>query len=683
MKDLKAIRFFYDGKKKVSHDLIGKNIEYFSYQDLVSRNLEGIGIHGKINNIIIIDIDVPSDTHKYDGRAWWTKFATENDLEPTYTVSTRSGGFHYYYYLPDHVNPDTFQAPATLSKGVDVKWNGWVAAPPSEGYDVIHGSHDTIADAPKALLDVMMLRKTMGHDTAHEISYEEGMTLQLPKPFTPKQIKQLRNHLEWMQVNAELSREEWRNGLFALKAGLNDDAILQEFVEKWTYNRNYSDGDENQAQGIIDRADKYGSVGPGTIFAIIKDIRLRQGAVIESVDMTPQEVRERSGVEIKVNDDGGLSCIASETNISAIISALFTVEELYLDSRKDVAVFKGREVDSKDLLHTVMPIIQCKRTGLGLEKITKNIIIGALDVLLHHRRKDPHVIWLKSLEWDQVPRIDSFFSKYVGADASEYITAVSKNFWIALCARAMRPGCKFDHIVVLEGKEGIRKSSMIEAIAGEYTYAPSTKRSLEQPEDLKKMHQSIIVELPEMMGLIGEDANVVKAFLSKSRDSMRKLYRESANTAKRGFIFVGTTNDSKYLSFDMGARRFWPVRITRDGHIDTNAILMDREQLFAEAMERLANGESYHEVPEAEHNAIAKSRVTKTPMYHVLYAHLLGREEITMAELVSELRITGSIATDISPAVAKKLYDSLKIIGFHESADGIWTRMKVELGSFL
>ena len=99
MLDLKAVRYFYDGKKKVSHDYEGTNVVTFSYRELMEKQVPYVGIPAKQNNFIIIDVDVPSDSHKHDGRAWWIKFAQEANLAPTYTVRTPTGGYHFYYLL--------------------------------------------------------------------------------------------------------------------------------------------------------------------------------------------------------------------------------------------------------------------------------------------------------------------------------------------------------------------------------------------------------------------------------------------------------------------------------------------------------------------------------------------------------------------------------------------------------
>lgn len=668
MQDLKAVRFFYNGKAKVSHDYDGKDIHTFSYRELINSGNPSIGIPAKQNGFVIIDVDVPSGTHKHDGREWWYSFVQEKDISPTYTVRTRGGGFHFYYRLPDTVNPDTFSPPSKLALGVDIKYNGWVAAPPSIGYEIEWGTVADIVEAPPALMEAIHLAKN-GAESTYEITYEEGQTLALAKPFTEVQLKDLIKKVEWIQTNGDLSYSEWRDGIFALKAGVSDVDLLQDLVDKWTMNRNFQEGDQHQAQDILDKADKYGGIGPGTIFAIIKEVAMRQGATAPEVELSPQEVIDRSGVTVSVKENGSLSCASTESNIASIIGAMYKPEQLYYDERQDLYVFKGEPIRDKELVNTLCPQIQSTRHGLALEGIKKATISGAVEVLMTARKTDPHRDWLKNIRWDGIYRIESFFHKYVGAEDSDYIRAVSKNFWIALAARGLVPGLKFDNIVVLEGVEGIRKSSLVEAIGGKYTFAPNTRKSFEDMDDLRKMHQSIVVELPELMGLVGQDANKVKAFLSKSHDNIRGLYERIGLRRGRGFIFIGTTNDSRYVSHDMGERRFWPINIVRKGYIDINAVEMDREQLFAEAVHRFQLKEPFYEVPMQEHSQLIKDRIISDPLVGPLREMLHNQYKVSSSEVYSRLTMMGYLPRGLTIATAKRIEVALYFIGYRKSGE--------------
>jgi len=662
VQDLKAIRFMPG--TKVSHDYIGDAVKTFSYRELVELRSPGIGIPCRQNGLIIIDVDVEGTSHKNDGREFWANFCEQYAIPKTYTVRTPSGGYHFYYKLPESINPDTFSPPSTLSPGVDVKWNGWVGAPPSQGYDIHFGNVAMIQYAPEPLLNyISSLIKGKAVKTFDSMNPEAA--LELHRPFSDGQIKELKQKIEWLQTNGSLSRSEWRDGLFALKAGVEDPVLLDELAEKWTMNRSYSPGDEEQARAIVARANKQGPIGPGTIFAILKQVAIREGAPVVDTPFTTQEIFDRAKIQLGFHKDGSIKVEASESNAAALVGALFDDKTLYHDSRTDLYIYKGKSYSDADLVNMFLPIIQSPTFGLGLEKFRRQTVASGIDVLMASRRKDPHLEYLKSLEWDGTPRVEKFFIDYVGVPDSEYHRLVGKNFWVSIAARGIQPGCKFDSMVVLEGHEGIMKSSLVEAIGGEYTFAPSRRDALDNVDELRKMHQSVIVELPELMGLVNESPEKVKAFLAKPFDHIRALFARKAVKNLRGFVFVGTTNSDKYLSAAMGVRRFWPVRIPRSVKaIKMSQIKADRDQLFAEAIHMFRDGYQYWNMPSEHLVALVEDRVIDEPLIQPIKEMLpiLG-EQWTSTDVYRRLEGLGYITKGLSSAVVQRIDSSLAKLG--------------------
>jgi len=683
--DLKAIRFV-EGTK-ISHDYSGKTVETFSYKDLIEKQLPAIGIPAKPNRLVIIDVDAAGSNgegHKSDGREWWTNFCMEAGLAPTYTVRTRSGGFHFYYYLPLSIDERFFSPPARLAPGVDVVYNGWVAAPPSRGYSIEWGNVQQIAEAPEALLDALMHAKGRPDDVKTFDTPAHAL-VNLHSPYSEAQIKDLKARIEWFQINGKPSYSEWRDGLFALKAGIDDPVLLDELVEMWTHNRNYIPGDEMKAQDIVARAEKYGSVGPGTIFAIIKESMMREGATNTATPFSIQEIFDRSAVPVAFDNAGKVSIIASETNVAALLGAMFSLEELFHDVRIDMYVFKGVHYSDAELANILSPMIQSVNHGLGLQRVKKATIGGALDVLMAVRQIDPHKKYLKELVWDGVPRIDTFLRDYVGIPFTEYTRAVSKNMWIALAARGLHPGTKFDHVIVFEGSEGVRKSTLVQAIGGEYSYSPTNSAAFKDLDELRKMHQSIVVELPELIGLKGQDANLVKGFISNSTDMIRGLYARKAKKCQRGFILIGTTNDSKYLEGGMGGRRFWPIVVPSNVVINTTAIGAVRDQLFAEGIVRFKNGESFYEVPSDEHDRIVNEKNTVEPLTSPVLSLVSSSEKTKwrLDEIYQFLISQGYLAKGLNQRTYERIEKALRGCFLEEAFDSsngtrIWE--KRELG---
>lgn len=680
--DLRAIRFVPN--TKISHDYDGKDVDTFSYGHLIRNNIPHIGIPGKQNRLVIIDVDsAEMGGHKKDGREWWGNFHAENGIPPTYTVRTRSGGWHFYFRLPEGLDEDMFAPPGQLADGVDVKYNGWVAAPPTVGYSVYWGSIADIAYAPPSLMAEFTRRKLTGAAMEFDHTNQHNNILNMHTPYSDEQIVELRRRIEWFQQNGTLSRDEWRDGLFSLKAGLSERPdILKELATKWTINGAYQTGDEFEAYDIVERATPNGRVGPGTIYGILKGIEMRETAPMVSTSMSKEQIMDRARVRWSQKGDGTLKINPSESNAGSIIGAIFPVDELYYDTRQDQFMHKGHAISDAELTNIVTPMIQSEAFGLGIEKISKSVISQGIDILMHTRRIDPHVEYLKKLNWDGVQRIERFFPEYVGVNDTPYSRAVSRNFWVGMVARSMRPGTQFDYMVILEGHEGIRKSSLLRAIAGDYFYAPSNSKAFRDLDELRNMHQAILVELPELVGLNETGDRDVKNFLSMEQDTIRAPYAKKSVKKKRGFVFVGTTNESQYLGAGMGDRRFWPLSIPRHVRcIDTDRIKHDRDQLFAEALAYYATGKPFYEVPKDLHLEATMSRAINDPIKGVIERYLTvtpGYE--TMEGLFQRLQSSGIMSGGLSFKNAARISDTMNGFGWKEQ-NGVWVKAQDEMAS--
>jgi len=660
--------------QKISHDYMGSEVNTFSYRDLWERGITEVGIPCKQNRLIVIDVDVAGASHQNDGREYWANFCREFGVPPTYTIKTKSGGFHFYFKLPEAINHDTFAPPGQLAPGVDVKWNGWVAAPPTPGYVILNGSLAEIADCPPSLMAEMARIRNGSLSKTFDVTDPNAVTT-LHSPFTQIQLIDLSEKISWVQQNASLSRSDWRDGLFALKAGIDDEAVLDEFVCRWTQNKNYHPGDEEEARKIVARADKFGPIGPGSIFSIINQVRKLQGVPDIETPFTIQEILDRSRVHKSIKKDGSLVIEASESNAAALLGAIIDEETLYHDVRSDLYIYKGRPHSDAELTSIFLPMLQSTAFGLGLEKFRRATVSAGIDVLMATRRKDPHRVYLQSLKWDGIPRVEKFFIDYVGLEDTPYIRVAGKNLWSSLAARGLHPGCKLDSMFIIEGSEGIRKSSLIEAIAGQYTYAPSQRDIATDIDVLRQMHQSVITELPELVGIVGQNSEFVKAFLAKPFDNIRSLFARKATRNDRGFIIIGTTNSDKYLSMDMGSRRFWPIVIPSGCSIDTKGIINSRDQLFAEGIALYKDGHEYWNMPKELLNPIVANKVVEDPITNAI-REMVGEFTgiFTILDVYRKLEAGGFINRGLTTQVSNRIEGALKRIGCERDGHGWKTK---------
>ena len=207
-------------------------------------------------------------------------------------------------------------------------------------------------------------------------------------------------------------------------------------------------------------------------------------------------------------------------------------------------------------------------------------------------RKDPVREYLSGLVWDGVPRLDTLFIDYLGADDSSYTRAVTRKMFVAAAARCFRPGCKFDQICILSGRQGIGKSLLLSRMGKEWFNDSIT--SFDGKEARENLRGVWIVELGEMTAFSRSESEAAKQFLSQTEDRYRAAYGRRTVQYPRRCVFFGTSNSADFLRDTTGNRRFWPVdcsfeRRTKVVHDDLTPAEVD--QIWAEAVAKFNAGE--------------------------------------------------------------------------------------------
>lgn len=197
---------------------------------------------------------------------------------------------------------------------------------------------------------------------------------------------------------------------------------------------------------------------------------------------------------------------------------------------------------------------------------------------------------LETLKWDGVARLDTWLSVYCRSEDSAYTREVGRVFLIAAVRRAKRPGCKFDTMLILEGTQGSYKSTAVRVLAGrDEWFSDVVPIGEEGNRVIEATRGKWIIEEGELAGMNDRTVERLKAFCSRVADRGRLAYERRPVDIPRAFVIVGTTNSKSYLNDMTGARRFLPVKV---GRIEIEALIRDRDQLLAEAVEREAAGES-------------------------------------------------------------------------------------------
>lgn len=209
-------------------------------------------------------------------------------------------------------------------------------------------------------------------------------------------------------------------------------------------------------------------------------------------------------------------------------------------------------------------------------------------------------------EWDKVPRVDTLLVDYLGASDTAYVRAVTRKTLCAAISRVLRPGCKFDSMLVLNGPQGVGKSTLIAKLAGEWFSDSLNLGDTKDKTAAEKLQGYWILEIGELAGLKKAEVETLRSFLSRQNDIYRAAFGKRATPHLRQCVFFGTTNaESGYLRDTTGNRRFWPVKTPGSGKKQSwNLTHEEILQIWAEALVYVRQGEKLYLSPEMD--ALAK-----------------------------------------------------------------------------
>lgn len=326
----------------------------------------------------------------------------------------------------------------------------------------------------------------------------------------------------------------------------------------------------------------------------------------------------------------------------------------------------GQAIQESDLTEIIRWLESVGQFGISVQTC-----MGVVQAIAQQQSYHPLQAWLISLKWDGQPRIDKWLSYYLGCVPTEYTAAIGAKFLIGCVARASQPGCKFDNMLILEGPQGILKSSCLESLFGR-EYFTDEISDFGSKDAAMQLQGVWCVEVAELSSFGRAAAERTKEFVSRRVDRIRPPYGRLLVRWPRSAVLVGTTNETAgYFQDHTGNRRFWPVTCVK---IDIDTLKKDREQLWAEAVARyLTNGQWWLEGDEIDLARTEQdARYDEDAWHDAIKGHVNGRTSITQQEIFLEcLKIEiGQVNDQMKRRVGRTLRQLGWIVKFPKDKSG-------------
>lgn len=328
----------------------------------------------------------------------------------------------------------------------------------------------------------------------------------------------------------------------------------------------------------------------------------------EEVEL-PEEEQDNSWTsELTVNTKGEYENSANNLNIIFQFDPFLknTFKLNTFDNKRYVTkALPWRKIDGTEPLRDVdysgvRNYIECIYGIVSSQKVD-----DALALEIEKKKFHPIVEYIKSLQWDRTPRVNTLLIDYFGAEDNVYTKAAIRKMLCAAVTRVFHPGTKFDTALILVGPQATYKSTFVKKLGK--NWFSDTFTTVQGKESFEQIQGAWLVEIAELSGLKKAEVETIKHYISKCEDSFRPAYGRTIETYKRQCVFFGTTNSKDFLRDPTGNRRFLPIDV-RPEYATKNVAeeLTDEEvdQIWAEAYEMYKQGEPLYMT--GEEDMIAK-----------------------------------------------------------------------------
>lgn len=280
------------------------------------------------------------------------------------------------------------------------------------------------------------------------------------------------------------------------------------------------------------------------------------------------------------------------------------------------------------------------QVNAGMKSLQTRVVREAVIAWATRHQRNHVVEWLEMIEligWDGEDRLEKLMSAGFGAEDNRYTQAVGRCFMIGMIARALAPGCKLDNMPVLEGGQGVGKSSGLRMLGG--GWFTEAHEQVTSKDFYISLQGKWLVEISELHAFRRSDVERIKGVITCQVDRYRAPYERHSKDNPRTCVFAGSTNLDDWNGDDTGARRFWPIAC---GHVSLAWIDLNRDQMFAEAVTRYKRGEKWWDVPQSDAEMEQQKRRPHDIWHDKIENLLEGYKSTTNDWVLDKLELTNN-----------------------------------------
>ena len=601
-----------------------------------------IGLNLEASGLVCVDVDSYKEDCVFD------TYMQDRDLPETLQQRSARGGTHYIFRSPLDA-----AYPGALGKGIDLKYNGYVLLDPSSFIDPsthekgIYSwiNHVAPADAPDWLLSAKLDRSKVA----------------LPKPVLEPSITPLGSSLNPTHLKNEASQGiNWHINVLRLVAQmvafgatdaeihLETDALtLDGYTIEQTRTEVQAMAESARAKGFGERvyAHREGSVGS------IEDLQKNYHGkpICNHSNVVTLLTKHSDWENVFVND--------AFDRVKKVLKPL-------PNDGQSASGFMPRQLVDNDYTAVCIWL-----NNFGITSVQKSTVMDAVQAVCAQQTFNPLMDYFRGVQ-KQHPEddklLDDWMCRFLGVKVSneaerKYITAVSRLMLIQAVARAKKPGCKADSVIVLEGQQGTGKSTALRVLFSDEYFGDQLPH-MASKDSSSYLKGKWCVELAELDFKRKTEVETIKAFISRLTENYRPAFGREEIEVDRTCVFIGTTNSDNYLSDETGNRRFLPIKTTS---IDIGNLGGHRDRLWAAAAHAYDKGEQYWLTSEVVDLARdqAKQRLEQDPWVETIEERMNSMAEASIMDALTAC-FSGIDAQAISTQMTRRMSKSLQLAGW-------------------